>query len=80
LTCRLKARIVEGEETSVARERLGKHASAATYARNNRRIVGSEKVRIFGAELDARQEPFNVEGEVTTKLEAAARRQRVKTN
>jgi hypothetical protein len=40
MTCPLRARVVDPEETTVAKERLGKHASAATYARNTRETVG----------------------------------------
>jgi hypothetical protein len=49
VTCPLKARTVESEETAVARQWLLKQASTATksrdcsngYTRNNRRTVGS---------------------------------------
>jgi hypothetical protein len=52
VTLGLKARIVEPEEADVARERLCKHASAATYARNNRITVGGDVFYAVRAEVN----------------------------
>jgi hypothetical protein len=38
VTCPLRASIADPGDTAVPKERLGKHSSAVTYSRNNRRI------------------------------------------
>jgi hypothetical protein len=50
MTCPLKARVVDPEETDVARKRLGNHAFAATYAHNKIKTVGGGVFCAFHAE------------------------------